>query len=223
MLASDQFPASSSSPFLSPLPVLTARTEQASREDGLKITPGLRPLSRQSIAFSSGSATREDPWAAKPMSRTNIGRGSDEGPVKRARIGDIVGPAIEAMPPQENNRIMETFQDRLRLGEICLQLQADADQRSNELKALKLQTRALLLKRAESRLEKELLEEKAKAIRSKKREEEPVCVVCLTEHASHVIVPCGHLVLCGECCSLPMDTCPLCRENCQHKLRVFRP
>jgi hypothetical protein len=145
-----------------------------------------------------------------------------QGSLKRPRICENSRPAIEAIPSGETKRIMESFQERIELGEKCLQLQADVEQRSTEIQSLQEHTRAVLREFAKCRREKEALEDEALKIRSRIKEE-PVCVVCLTERASYVIVPCGHLALCSDCCSHPIHQCPLCRHFCEQKLRVFRP
>jgi hypothetical protein len=50
------------------------------------------------------------------------------------------------------------------------------------------------------------------------------CIVCLTNSASHVLVPCGHLVLCGACVTPTLHSspaCPLCRVPTQRVMKVF--
>jgi hypothetical protein len=157
-----------------------------------------------------------------PLVRKTIGLGSNEESSRRSRVFDTLGSGIKAMPRQKTTRFIETFQDSLMLSEKCLELQANVDQRVRELRAVQEQTKALQTECFKSRREKRVLEEKVRAARDKTKEES-VCVICLTEEASHVIIPCGHLVLCGDCCSQPIHSCPLCRKSCQQKLRVFKP
>eukprot|EP00927_Polykrikos_kofoidii_P042921 TRINITY_DN3698_c0_g1_i1.p1 TRINITY_DN3698_c0_g1~~TRINITY_DN3698_c0_g1_i1.p1 ORF type:complete len:214 (-),score=34.14 TRINITY_DN3698_c0_g1_i1:375-1016(-) len=213
MSATVRFPASSCSPFLASVPVQRVRTVQSSREDGLKTTPGLRPLRPKNTISLAGSTTTRVSIPAAPELRATIGWGCCQESAKRPRIGDSVGPAIEAR---------ETLPECVVLAEKCLQLQADVHQRSSELEALQKQTIILWRDYAKCWQEKIVLEEKVEEARSMIKEE-PVCVICLTEHASHVMVPCGHLALCEDCCLQPIHSCPVCRQSCQRKLRVFRP
>eukprot|EP00927_Polykrikos_kofoidii_P054488 TRINITY_DN488_c0_g1_i1.p1 TRINITY_DN488_c0_g1~~TRINITY_DN488_c0_g1_i1.p1 ORF type:complete len:258 (-),score=21.63 TRINITY_DN488_c0_g1_i1:342-1064(-) len=240
MLARDSFPVPLRSPFLVRVPVLAERIVQTPRNfvqtprnfvqtpqnPAYKLTPGLRPLHPRNTLSSAGSISSgdsRDSIASPPLFRATIAGCGNQESVKRPRVGDLVGPApTKATPPRETIRIGDTLQERLMLGEKCLQLQADANQRASELQAMHEQTKALWWEYAKCQREKLMLEEKVKVARSQKKEE-PVCVICLAEQASHAIVPCGHLVLCGNCCSHPIHNCPLCRQSCQQKIRVFRP
>lgn len=43
-----------------------------------------------------------------------------------------------------------------------------------------------------------------------------LCVVCLERPRDEVLVPCGHMVLCQDCCADIMastNECPMCRET----------
>ncbi len=41
------------------------------------------------------------------------------------------------------------------------------------------------------------------------------CVVCLTEKAAGIALPCRHLCVCGACAAKIKDgLCPVCREDC---------
>ncbi len=47
-----------------------------------------------------------------------------------------------------------------------------------------------------------------------------VCCICLTNHSSVTLLPCGHTCLCGDCADKQQDQlskCPLCRQD------IFRP
>eukprot|EP00927_Polykrikos_kofoidii_P042922 TRINITY_DN3698_c0_g2_i1.p1 TRINITY_DN3698_c0_g2~~TRINITY_DN3698_c0_g2_i1.p1 ORF type:complete len:214 (-),score=26.51 TRINITY_DN3698_c0_g2_i1:420-1061(-) len=208
-----QVPASSYSPFPALVPVQRARIVPPPREDGLRTTLGLRPLPQRDTVAVAGSTTTRVSSLAAPGLHATIGWSCRRENVMRPRIGDNVGPAVEAT---------ESLRDFVALAEKCLQLQVEVHQGSSELKALQKQTIILWRDYAKCWQEKLVLEEKVCAARSIIKEE-PVCVICLTEHASHMIVPCGHLVLCEECCSQPIHSCPVCRQSCQRKLRVFRP
>ena len=46
--------------------------------------------------------------------------------------------------------------------------------------------------------------------------DEHLCVVCLERARDEVLVPCGHMVLCRDCCTDIMassNECPMCREK----------
>eukprot|EP00978_Attheya_sp_CCMP212_P018835 scaffold52043_cov47-Attheya_sp.AAC.2 len=58
------------------------------------------------------------------------------------------------------------------------------------------------------------------------------CVICQTQNKSVVLIPCRHMCLCWECCSVSSEeyqgivgnmlkTCPLCRTEIKQRLRVF--
>ena len=48
------------------------------------------------------------------------------------------------------------------------------------------------------------------------------CVVCLSETASHAVVPCGHMILCAACAGeARLEQCPLCRGAVAQLMRVF--
>lgn len=43
-----------------------------------------------------------------------------------------------------------------------------------------------------------------------------LCVVCMHQERSQVLVPCGHMVLCSDCCAeilSKVGECPMCREK----------
>jgi Zinc finger, C3HC4 type (RING finger)/Ubiquitin family len=46
------------------------------------------------------------------------------------------------------------------------------------------------------------------------------CVVCLERRSSHVLIPCGHLCLCGSCVT-SVTRCPICRKFIRRSLRVY--
>ena len=48
------------------------------------------------------------------------------------------------------------------------------------------------------------------------------CVVCLSERATHAVVPCGHMIACASCAGQArLDQCPLCRGAVAQLMRVF--
>jgi E3 ubiquitin-protein ligase XIAP/baculoviral IAP repeat-containing protein 7/8 len=45
--------------------------------------------------------------------------------------------------------------------------------------------------------------------------EVPLCCVCMSDAASAVFIPCGHLCLCDHCAkpvAAKLTACPLCRQ-----------
>jgi len=49
------------------------------------------------------------------------------------------------------------------------------------------------------------------------------CVICLSEVASHVVIPCGHQALCKACAMQDLESCPVCRQPVHAVIRVYRP
>ena len=49
----------------------------------------------------------------------------------------------------------------------------------------------------------------------------PNCVICLTEKAEFVVIPCGHLCYCKDCSSSPQNVCPMCRRRVSKLKKVF--
>ena len=59
---------------------------------------------------------------------------------------------------------------------------------------------------------------------SEKREpknEEDECVICRDAQKTHVLVPCGHMCVCGACASV-VDSCPICRKPIERSLMVYK-
>ena len=61
---------------------------------------------------------------------------------------------------------------------------------------------------------------------SKVSEDSTLCVVCIQEVKTHILLPCGHKCLCRVCATPYIQrntslTCPMCRENVQSVQRVF--
>jgi hypothetical protein len=50
------------------------------------------------------------------------------------------------------------------------------------------------------------------------------CVVCLSEIATHIVLPCCHLALCSECGrASDMQECPVCRVAIERIARIYIP
>ncbi|XP_029470222.1 baculoviral IAP repeat-containing protein 7 isoform X2 [Rhinatrema bivittatum] len=51
-------------------------------------------------------------------------------------------------------------------------------------------------------------------------QEERTCKICMDRDVSIVLVPCGHLVLCGECAP-NLQCCPICRAAIRSRVQTF--
>jgi hypothetical protein len=55
--------------------------------------------------------------------------------------------------------------------------------------------------------------------------EETLCVVCMDAPKDHIIVPCGHMCVCGACAEqltkTRTPTCPVCRRVIRETMEVF--
>ena len=51
--------------------------------------------------------------------------------------------------------------------------------------------------------------------------EEPVCIICMENPLTHVLIPCGHLQMCGVC-AVKFQTCPTCREPISRAIHVYK-
>jgi len=48
------------------------------------------------------------------------------------------------------------------------------------------------------------------------------CVMCLSERATHAVVPCGHMIACASCAGQArLEQCPMCRGVVAQLMRVF--
>ena len=49
------------------------------------------------------------------------------------------------------------------------------------------------------------------------------CSVCISNIKSHVIVPCGHKAICGDCSPIILQggTCPICRADIESIIKVY--
>lgn len=54
-----------------------------------------------------------------------------------------------------------------------------------------------------------------------KTNEENICVVCMTEQANQVILPCTHRCVCSGCLiRIPDKKCPMCRVQIINKFQI---
>ena len=51
--------------------------------------------------------------------------------------------------------------------------------------------------------------------------DENLCVVCLIAARTAIFVPCGHLTTCMNCAER-LAVCPICRQQIQKSMKVFR-
>ena len=52
--------------------------------------------------------------------------------------------------------------------------------------------------------------------------DDQLCVICLESLKTHVLVPCGHLSLCGKCViGMEDKPCPVCRTTVVMSMKVF--
>ena len=49
------------------------------------------------------------------------------------------------------------------------------------------------------------------------------CSVCISNIKSHVIVPCGHKAICGDCSPIILQggSCPICRADIESIIKVY--
>lgn len=49
------------------------------------------------------------------------------------------------------------------------------------------------------------------------------CVVCLSDIATHIVLPCCHLALCADCAKCSVTVCPVCRTPTEKISRLYLP
>ena len=54
-------------------------------------------------------------------------------------------------------------------------------------------------------------------------DDEHLCAICIDAPRTHVLVPCGHKCVCGDCAALSVQrgACPICRAECFYTTRVY--
>jgi hypothetical protein len=55
----------------------------------------------------------------------------------------------------------------------------------------------------------------------KKKEEVPMCIVCISARAEYAITPCGHMCACVSCYKKISDNCPVCRASIDQIIKIF--
>mmetsp|Transcript_97061 Transcript_97061/g.274309 ORF Transcript_97061/g.274309 Transcript_97061/m.274309 type:complete len:380 (+) Transcript_97061:154-1293(+) len=123
---------------------------------------------------------------------------------------------------RESQSTLKAFsEERAALSSKCRKLRLELDQRTREFHAMQQHASQLQSELTQCLHEKKVLQAEVAIAH---REDAAICVICLDDAASYVMVPCGHLALCEACCSfLPVAQCPVCRQTCEQKVRLFRP
>ena len=58
-------------------------------------------------------------------------------------------------------------------------------------------------------------------LKKEKKNEENICVICMTIDREGVFVECGHMVCCMAC-SKTVKICPICRKNIIKTIKIFK-
>ena len=56
-------------------------------------------------------------------------------------------------------------------------------------------------------------------------QEDDICIICMSSPREHVLIPCGHFLMCAACCSVPnmfQNGCPLCRKAVGSHVMLYR-
>mmetsp|Transcript_19890 Transcript_19890/g.41324 ORF Transcript_19890/g.41324 Transcript_19890/m.41324 type:complete len:553 (-) Transcript_19890:71-1729(-) len=115
----------------------------------------------------------------------------------------------EAMKARDCDRIDESIalMESIRLGTDDLVVQARA--LAEELRPLQVM----------SKLERQLSDRNRKLDEATEKLDATICVVCMQEQRSCVIMPCAHLVTCTSC-SDRLTSCPICRGEIERKINT---
>lgn len=123
--------------------------------------------------------------------------------------------------PSDELAQLDTFRERIRTLEkekASLQRQYQATKMSLAQGELVVQT----LRFQVDSLQRDMSQQRDE-LEAARKSGEGLCIVCMEDAASHVVVPCGHLALCQRCSGLASSKCPLCRQAAERVIRVFRP
>ena len=52
-------------------------------------------------------------------------------------------------------------------------------------------------------------------------EDKNVCIICFENEITHIIIPCGHMILCSICCNKKLNICPICRKDIDKCIKVY--
>lgn len=53
-------------------------------------------------------------------------------------------------------------------------------------------------------------------------EDKNVCIICFENEITHIIIPCGHMILCSICCNKELKLCPICRKDIDKCIKVYQ-
>jgi hypothetical protein len=115
--------------------------------------------------------------------------------------------------------------DRETLRQRCAELQAGFDklQRRCSQSEADLSDCAKQLWGAKAYAQRQHDENQALRTKLDATQEEGKCVICLTESATHAVIPCGHLSVCGACRACVTTSCPVCRQSLTSMVQIYKP
>jgi len=97
----------------------------------------------------------------------------------------------------------------------------EARQLRGEKQALQVLAPAALTCLAETLTESLLRVQRESQRKFEQRNDEQLCVACLSERKNVVVTPCNHLTMCENCFKQCRNTCPQCRTPVQGHLVVY--
>lgn len=118
---------------------------------------------------------------------------------------------LHAVQRQRHGAYAKIHADRDALDQRCKKAETDLAHRASELLILQKELVHSSVVRSALTAELEALKEHGQ------------CVICLSEAASHVVVPCGHQALCKACVAPDLQSCPVCRQPVHAVIRVYKP
>lgn len=106
--------------------------------------------------------------------------------------------------------------------DVVLQGRRPITSRSSDRKVIKIMDSGVIVLRNCATSSNILV--KRKKVPTVEREEMKECIACMDAETTHVIIPCGHKCLCGECSkNFPerLLKCPMCRDDIGSVIQVF--
>ena len=74
-------------------------------------------------------------------------------------------------------------------------------------------------------IQKLLLEPPEEVSDEEKKDEQELCVICMSNVADYLVLPCGHQCGCESCLTVLRNNkadCPICRAKISNLVKVFR-